>query len=63
VFFSVDGRKLKRVTAADWRGRYSVMVDPAGLAPGNHVVTARIEFLRSADLEPRTVRLRFTKCR
>lgn len=63
VFFELDGRKLRTVTAADWGGRYAVMVDPTRLAPGKHVVTARIEFLRSSDLEPRIVRLRFRKCR
>lgn len=63
VYFRLDGRKLKTVTAADWGGRYGVVVNPERLAAGRHVVTARIEFLRSSDLEPRTVRLRFRKCR
>jgi hypothetical protein len=63
VFFRLDGRKLKHVTAADWRGRYGAVVHPADLAPGRHVVTARIEFLRSSELERRTVRMRFRACR
>ena len=52
----------KTVSAADWRGRYGVTVNPARLREGSHVVAARIEFLRGSDLKQRTVRLRFRKC-
>jgi len=62
VFFRLDGRKLGRDSVADWRGRYGVMVNPAGLRKGTHVVAARIEFVRGSDLRHRTVRLRFRKC-
>ena len=62
VFFKLDGRKLGRDSVADWRGRYGVMVNPARLRKGTHVVAARIEFVRGSDLRHRTVRLRFRKC-
>jgi hypothetical protein len=62
VFFRLDGRKIGSDSVADWRGRYGVMVNPASLKKGRHVVTARIEFLRGSNLEHRTVRLRFRKC-
>jgi hypothetical protein len=62
VFFRLDGRKLGRDSVADWRGRYGVMVNPARLRKGAHVVAARIEFVRGSDLRHRTVRLRFRKC-
>ncbi len=63
VFFRLDGRKLGTDSVADWRGRYGVMVNPAKLRKGTHVVAARIEFVRGSDLRHRTVRLRFRKCR
>jgi hypothetical protein len=63
VFFTLDGRKLGSDSVADWRGRYGMMVNPARLRKGTHVVAARIEFARGSDLRHRTVRLRFRKCR
>ena len=62
VLFRLDGRRLGRVSAADWRGRYGVKVRPSQLRKGRHVVSARIDFLRGSHLERRTVRLRFRKC-
>ena len=62
VHFRLDGRKLKTVSVADWRGRYGVRVRPGQLRKGPHVVNARIEFLRDSGLEDRTVRLRFRNC-
>jgi hypothetical protein len=62
VFFTLDGRRIGNDSVADWRGRYGVMVNPARLSKGRHVVAARIEFLRGSDLKHRTVRLRFRKC-
>lgn len=62
VFFRLNGRRLRTVTAADWRGRYGVTVRPSRLRKGKHVIKARIEFLRGAELEQRTVRFRFRNC-
>jgi hypothetical protein len=62
VQFRLDGRKLRSVSAADWRGRYGVTVRPGRLREGRHVVTAQIEFLRGSGLKQRTVRLSFRKC-
>jgi hypothetical protein len=62
VAFGLDGDRLRTVSVADWRGRYGVTIDPAELATGRHVVTARIEYVASSGLRPQTVRLRFTKC-
>ena len=62
VFFSLNGRKLRTVSAADWRGRYGVLVRPGRLREGRHVVRAEIEFLRGAERERRTVRFRFRNC-
>ena len=62
VSFRLNGRKLKTVSVADWRGRYGVMVRPGRLSKGRHVVAARIEFLEDSKLKQRTVRLRFSKC-
>jgi plastocyanin len=62
VAFQLDGRRLGTVAVADWRGRYGVKVDPAELAGGRHVVAARIEFVDSAGMRPKTVRLVFSKC-
>jgi hypothetical protein len=62
VSFRLNGRKLGRVSAADWRGRYGVKVRPGQLRKGRHVVAARIEFVKGSNLKQRTVRLRFRKC-
>jgi hypothetical protein len=62
VFFRLNGRKLKTVSAADWRGRYGVVVRPARLRKGRHVLKAEIEFLRGGDVARRTVRFRFRNC-
>ncbi len=62
VSFRLDGRQLKTVSVADWRGRYGVTVRPGKLSLGRHVVTARIELVNGSNLEQRTVRLRFSKC-
>jgi hypothetical protein len=62
VSFRLNGRKLKSVTAADWRGRYGVKIDTSALRPGRHVVAARIDFLRGSGVESRTVRMRFSRC-
>ena len=62
VSFRVDGRRLRRVGVADWRGRYAIAVDPRRLSAGRHVVTARVEFVRGSGLRPRTLQLRFRGC-
>jgi hypothetical protein len=62
VSFRLDGRNLKTVSVADWRGRYGVMVRPGRLRKGRHMVAARIEFVEGSNLKQRTVRLRFRKC-
>jgi len=62
VAFRIDGRDLKTVSVADWRGRYGVTVRPGQLSRGRHVVAARIEFVEGSHLKQRTVRLRFRKC-
>jgi hypothetical protein len=62
VHFRLDGRKLRSVSVADWRGRYGVRVNPTRLPEGKHVVAARIEFLQGSGLKQRTVRLSFRKC-
>lgn len=62
VAFRLDGSRLSSVSVADWRGRYGVRVDPAKLAEGRHVVTARIEFVESSGRRPKTVKLVFAKC-
>jgi hypothetical protein len=62
VRFRLDGRTLRSVAVADWRGRYGARIDPARLRNGSHVVNARIEFVTTSGLRTRTVRLRFTKC-
>ena len=63
VHFRLDGRKLKTVSVADWRGRYGVTLRPGRLRTGSHVVKARIEFLSGSGLEDRVVRLGFRRCR
>jgi hypothetical protein len=62
VSFRLNGRKLKTVSVADWRGRYGVRVRPGRLSVGRHVVAARVEFVQGSSLKRRTVRLRFRKC-
>ena len=62
VAFMLDGRRLRTVSVADWRGRYGATVDPTDLPKGKHVVMARIEFVKSSGLRAQTVRLPFTKC-
>jgi hypothetical protein len=62
VAFKLDGRRLRTISVADWRGRYGATVDPADLPKGKHVIAARIEFVKSSGLRAQTVRLPFTKC-
>ncbi|MGH2838262.1 MAG: hypothetical protein ACRDJY_07945 [Thermoleophilaceae bacterium] len=62
VSFRIDGRVMKTVSVANWRGRYGVTVRPGRLSRGRHVVAARIEFVKGSHLKQRTVRLRFRHC-
>jgi hypothetical protein len=63
VTYKLDGRRLDVVDVATWNGRYAVLIDPTGLKPGRHRVTAHIDFVASTKLPARTLRVAFRKCR
>lgn len=62
VSFRIDGRRLRTVSVADWRGRYAATIDPRRLGAGRHVAAARVEFVRGSRLRARTLQLRFRTC-
>jgi len=62
VAFRLNGRRLRTVSVADWRGRYGLTIRSRAMRNGTNVVKARVEFLEGSRTERRTVRFRFKKC-
>jgi hypothetical protein len=62
VTFSVDGKRLKRVSAAGDGGAFAARVNPRRLRVGRHRVTARVEFVTGAGQPARTLRSTFRRC-
>ena len=62
VAFRLNGRSLRTVSVADWRGRYGLTIRPRAMRNGTNVVKARVEFLEGSRTQERTVRFRVKKC-
>jgi hypothetical protein len=63
VRWEIDGHLVGTRTAADWRARYTVRVDPRRLSAGTHRLTAKISFIRGAGMPPRTLDADLRRCR
>jgi hypothetical protein len=48
VTYSLNGKRLRKLSVADGKGRYKVRVSPAQLRPGKNVLKARIVFIRGS---------------
>ncbi|MEA2468969.1 MAG: hypothetical protein QOJ57_3095, partial [Thermoleophilaceae bacterium] len=63
VTFFVDGRRVKRVSAAGGDGSFTARVDPRRLRAGRaHRLAAKVEFVTGAGQAARTLRTTFRRC-
>ena len=62
VEFRLNGELLEKVTVADWKKRYGVLIDPASLGAGENEVTALVKFISSSNTEPRELTRRVPPC-
>jgi hypothetical protein len=62
VEFRLNGELLEKVTVADWKKRYGVLIDPASLEAGENEITALVKFISSSKTEPRELTRRLPSC-
>jgi hypothetical protein len=62
VTFFVDGRRVRTVTRADSRGRWTLELRTSQLRRGANRVNARVEFSTASQTRTRTLRLNITRC-
>ncbi|MEA2249175.1 MAG: hypothetical protein QOH46_3704 [Solirubrobacteraceae bacterium] len=62
VTFLVGGRKVRTVTRADSRGRWTLTLQTSALRRGSNRVDARVEFTTASQTRTRTLRLTITRC-
>jgi len=60
VTFSVDGKKVKTLSAS--RSRYSLKVRPGRYGFGRHKIVAKVEFTAASGTEARKLPLTFRRC-
>jgi hypothetical protein len=64
VTFFLDGKRFKRLTAANGEGtRFTVKISPKGRGFGVHRVTARVKFNAASGTKTRVLRLSFQRCK
>ena len=61
--FYLDGHKVKTVTKADKKGRYSVKINPRKLKFGVHRVKVVVVFTASSETKSTTLRVIIARCR
>src|SRR4051812_6083827 len=62
VTFSVGGKKVKTVTKADSKGRWTLTVRTSSLRRGANAVVARVEFSAASGTKTRNLRITVTRC-
>lgn len=62
VVFELDGHRIGSLTRSNFRGTYSVRIDPRHLRLGVHRLLARVAFQRGGAIKGRTLRLAFQRC-
>lgn len=62
VTFYVGGRKVRTVSRADARGRWTLSLPTANLRLGLTQVDARVEFVTASQTRTRTLRVGITRC-
>jgi hypothetical protein len=62
VTFLVGGRKVRTVTRADSRGRWTLRLETSALRRGANRVEARVEFTTASQTRARSLRIDITRC-
>jgi hypothetical protein len=62
VTFFVGGKRVKTVTKADSRGRWTVSVRTSSLRSGANRVVARVQFTTASQTRTRDLRVTITRC-
>lgn len=62
VTFSLNGRRLRKVSVADGSGRYKVRIRPSQLRPGRNVIRAKIVFIGTSKTRTRTLKTAVKPC-
>jgi hypothetical protein len=62
VTFLVRGKKLKTVTKADSKGRWTLTLRTSSLRRGANAVVARVEFTAASGTKTRNLRITVTRC-
>jgi hypothetical protein len=62
VTFFVGGKRVKTVTKADSRGRWTLSVRTGSLRRGANAVVARVQFTTASQTRTRDLRITITRC-
>jgi uncharacterized repeat protein (TIGR01451 family) len=62
VVFSLNGKRVRRLSVADGSGRYRVRIRPSMLRAGKNVLAARITFIRGSKKSPVTLKKTMRPC-
>jgi hypothetical protein len=62
VVFTIDGKRVKKVSASASGTVYSITVHPNSYKAGSHLVTAKVTFTAASNTRSKTMRVRFARC-
>jgi hypothetical protein len=62
VVFTIDGKRVKKVTASASNTVYSIRVNPNSYKAGSHLVAAKVTFTAASNTRSKTMRVRFARC-
>jgi hypothetical protein len=62
VVFTIDGKRVKKVSASANSSVYSITVNPNSYKAGSHLVTAKVTFTAASNTRSKTLRVRFARC-
>jgi hypothetical protein len=62
VTFALDGNQIGSLTRTNFRGTYSVRINPRHLRLGVHRLVARVTFERGGATKGKRLRLAFQRC-
>jgi hypothetical protein len=62
VVFTLDGKRIATLSGKNRGNSFGVLIKPGKLKRGSHRVLARITYLSSLKLSPKTMRVVFSRC-
>jgi hypothetical protein len=62
VAFTIDGKRVNKVTKSAAGSVYAITVRPNSFKPGSHLVAAKVTFTAASNTRSKTLRVRFARC-